>query len=366
MKIVIPMAGLGSRFANIGIETPKPLIDVNGKTLIEYSIESLGIDGDFIFITRKYDNEEYNIKLTNILKSLKPNSIEIQLDHPQYGAADACLYAQEYINNEEELVITNCDQLLYWDAENFLYNARTNNADGALLLFNTDDPKHSFALIENNKIIELAEKNPISNNGLVGVHYWKYGKDFVSSAKKLLKEYKLFGLKECYISNTYNYLIEDNKVIYPYFMDNNSFIPLGTPEDVNIYIAKIKEYYTDKPKTIFCDIDGTIIKHVHRFSHIGKTEAQELQGVIDKFNEWDSKGHKIILTTARKESARYITEKHLSDLGFCWDYLLMGMTSGTRLLINDKLKITDPNRAIAINVITDSGFENIDWKEYNL
>lgn len=366
MKIVIPMAGLGSRFANVGIDTPKPLIEVAGKTLIEHSINSLGIDGDFIFVTRKYDDLNYNHKLSNILKTLKPNSVEIQLDHPQYGAADACLYAQEYIDNDEELIITNCDQLLYWNADDFINKTRENNADGAIVLFKSLDVKNSFALIENNKIVKLAEKELISDNGLVGVHYWKYGKDFVASAKKLLKEYKLFGLKECYISNTYNYLIDDNKNIFPYFMDTNSFIPLGTPEDVNIYLAKIKEYYTEKPKTIFCDIDGTIIKHVHRFSHIGKTEAEELKGVIDKFNEWDSKGHKIILTTARKESARYITEKHLSDLGFCWDYLLMGMTSGTRFLINDKLKNDDPDRAIAINVITDSGFTNIDWTQYNL
>ena len=200
----------------------------------------------------------------------------------------------------------------------------------------------------------------------MGIHYWKHGKDFVSSAKKLLTEYKTIGLKECYISNTYNYLIEDGMYIMPFYMQKNSFIPLGTPEDVNIYEAKVKEFYTEKPKTIFCDIDGTIIKHAHRFSHIGKEDPIDLDGVIDKFNEWDSKGHKIILTTARKESARYITEKHLSDLGFCWDYLLMGMTSGTRLLVNDKLQEIDDDRAIAINVITDSGFSSVDWSQYDL
>jgi NDP-sugar pyrophosphorylase family protein len=366
MNIVIPMAGLGSRFQNVGIDTPKPLIVVNGKTLIEHSVDSLGLDGNYIFITRVYDNPKDNETLSNILKKLRPDSVEIKINKMQYGAADACLYAKEYIDNEEELIITNCDQLLNWEASDFINSVRNNSADGAIVLFNSSDSKHSFAEILSNKIIRLAEKDAISSNALVGIHYWKNGKSFVSSAEKLLKEYKNFGLKECYISNTYNYLINDGLYIMPHTIRNNMFTPLGTPEDIEIYLAKIKEFYTEKPKTIFCDIDGTILKHAHRFSHIGKEQAIDLDGAIVKFNEWDSKGNKIILTTARKESARYITEKHLSDLGFCWDYLLMGVTSGTRVLINDKLTDSDPDRAIALNVITDTGFSNIKWEDLGL
>jgi len=366
MNIVIPMAGLGSRFQNAGIKTPKPLIVVNGKTLIEHSVDSLGLDGNYIFITRVYDDPKDNENLSSILKRLKPNSVEIKINKMQYGAADACLYAKEYIDNEEELIITNCDQLLNWGPSDFIDSVRNNSADGAIVLFNSSDSKHSFAEILSNRIIRLAEKDVISSNALVGIHYWKSGKSFVSSAEKLLKEYKSFGLKECYISNTYNYLINDGLYIMPYTIKNNMFTPLGTPEDIEIYLAKIKEFYTEKPKTIFCDIDGTILKHAHRFSHIGKEQPIDLDGVITKFNEWDSKGHKIILTTARKESARYITEKHLSELGFCWDYLLMGITSGTRILINDKLKESDPDRAIAISLITDTGFVDIDWKGFDL
>jgi len=365
INIVIPMAGIGSRFKNIGINTPKPLIEVNGKTLIEHAVNSLGIDGRYIFITRKYDNPEHNIILTDILLSLKKDFIEIKVDKDQYGAADACLYAEQYINNDDMLVISNCDQLMEWDSSDFL-NIMYSDCDGAVAIFKSNDCKNSFAEIKNNKIFSIQEKKVISDNALVGIHYWKKGSDFVLSAKKLLSEYKQIGLNECYISSTYNYLIDLNKNIVPFFIDPNTYISLGTPEDIDIYNAKIKEFYTEKPKTIFCDIDGTIIKHAHRFSHIGKQPAVDLSGVLNKFNEWDSKGHKIILTTARKESARYITEKHLSDLGFCWDYLLMGITSGTRIIINDKLKKSDKDRSVAINIITDSGFDNINWEAHGL
>ena len=109
-------------------------------------------------------------------------------------------------------------------------------------------------------------------------------------------------------------------------------------------------------KTWFIDLDGTIL----RYNLLKSAVCQDklLPGVKEKFNEWDSKGYKVILTTARKESARRLTEKQLASLGLSWDYLLMGMTSGQRILINDKLIEKDPDRAISVNLITGSGFIN--------
>ena len=60
MNIVVPMSGLGSRFRNIGIEIPKPLIVVEGRHIVEHAVDSLGIEGQYIFITKKYDKKEYN------------------------------------------------------------------------------------------------------------------------------------------------------------------------------------------------------------------------------------------------------------------------------------------------------------------
>jgi len=302
MNILIPMAGLGSRFSNAGILIPKPLIRVNGKTLIEHSIESLGIEGRYIFITRKYDTIEHNKELSLILKNISPDCVEIQIDSVTSGASETALYAKDLINNDEELIISNCDQLLYWDQNNFIQNAKNIDADGSVLLFKSRDAKNSFAEIDEDYIVNIVEKKAISDNALVGVHYWKHGKDFVESASKLLDQFRSNGLPECYISETYNFLIEKNKKISPYFISKNSYIPLGTPEDISIFIGKIKEFYTDKPKTIFCDIDGTILRHSHKFSDITLHDPELLEGVLSKFNEWDSKGYKIILTTARKES----------------------------------------------------------------
>ena len=355
MNIVIPMAGLGSRFKNAGIELPKPLVEVDHFTMIEHTVKSLNIDAKYFFITRKYDDELYNLQLETIFNSLGISFIEIRLDYDQRGAADAALAAEEYINNDEQLIITNCDQILQWDSQKFLDSINKDYIDGAVVLYKSNDIKDSYAKIIDNKIIKIVEKDTISDDALVGVHYWKNGKDFVSSAKLSLMDHS-WDKKESYISETYNHLINEGKYIYPYTIPNNEYICLGTPDYVEQYLGKVKEFYTEKPKTIFCDIDGTIIKHVHRFSEVGKDPAEILPGVREKFDEWDSKGYKIILTTARKESARRLTEKQLSSIGLPWDYLLMGITSGQRVLINDKLISNDPDRAIAINVITSEGF----------
>lgn len=358
MNIVIPMAGCGTRFREEGFLLPKPLIEVNGKSLIEHSVESLGFDCRYIFITRDFG--AYNGALSKKLKQLKPDSIEIKINRPTRGSAETCLHAEELINNDEDLIITNCDQRLEWNQHKFMDYVLTSACDGMVVTHNSNNPKHSYAVVdEYDYVLSMHEKNPLSNNALVGVHYWAKGNDFVSSARSLVNEFPISGRQECYISETYNYLIKQGKRIGIYRIAPNEYIPLGTPYDLNVYKGKIKEFFTDKPKTIFCDIDGTILKHAHRFSDL-KNGQDLLDGVLDKFNEWDSRGYKIVLCTARKESARDMTERYLSNLGISWDILLMGLTSGERILINDKLNSGMPDRAKAINLITDRGFGDIE------
>lgn len=135
---------------------------------------------------------------------------------------------------------------------------------------------------------------------------------------------------------------------------------------MSLEAGKEAEFYSAKPKTIICDIDGTILRHLHKFSDLNKINPEVLAGVIDKFNEWDSLNHKIILMTARKESGRDMTEKHLKDLGLMWDHLIMGVSGGVRVLINDKLEHSDDDRAMAVNVKTNDGFNNIAWERVGL
>jgi dTDP-glucose pyrophosphorylase len=366
MNILIPMAGLGSRFKKTHGALPKPLIEVDGLSLIEHSIKSFDVPGRFIFVTRRFDDQQYNVRLSALLQSLKPDSIEICLDTITAGASQTCLAAREYINNDQPLVIYNCDQIIRWKPQDFLDYVDRYQCDGAVVLYNSNDPKNSFAVIDNGTIVQLVEKQAVSNHALIGFHYWKQGSDFVHSADNLMTSFHVSGRPECYVSETYNFLIEQGATIQPYHVTDNMFIPLGTPNDVNRYLGKIKEFYTKKPKTLFCDIDGSILKHAHVASDVISGTPLLLDGVAAKFNQWDSQGHKIILVTARKESMRDITTRHLQQLGLVWDQLIMGVGGGTRYIINDKLMDGDADRAVAVNVITDGGFERIDWDALDL
>jgi NDP-sugar pyrophosphorylase family protein len=234
INIIIPLLGLGQRFKD-QTNVPKPLIQVDEKTLIEHAIESLNIKGRYIFITRNYDNQEYNKKLTDIFNKLCTDYVEIRSDKSTSGPTETCLLALEHIDQYNPLIITNCDQLMKWNSQLFLDEIADKDPDAALVLHKSTNEKHSFAKIKNNRIIQVKEKKAISDDCLMGIHYWKYGKLFIDSGNMLVKNFKQNNILETYISETYNYLIENQIDILPFYIKNEEFICLGTPEDIDIY-----------------------------------------------------------------------------------------------------------------------------------
>jgi NDP-sugar pyrophosphorylase family protein len=357
------MAGYGKRFLNENIVTPKPIIEINGKLMIEHSIQSLGIEGRYIFITKKYSNKEYNKILTEAFKRNVEDFVEICLEEEQFGTSYSALSAKHLIDNEEELILTNCDQILNWNSDMFLKFSRS-GLDGSVLIHESRDPKHSYAVVNNGLVSVLEEKKVISNDALVGLHYWKHGKDFVSSAEKLILDNP--GSKESYVSQTFNYLINDGKKIGAYPIDNGSYISLGTPKDLEIYNNKVSEYYDIQPKTIFLDIDGTILKHSYHKDLSQANHPEALEGAVEKINSWRSEGNLVVITTARREHGRTQIEMELELAGIKYDQLIMGLTKGKRFLVNDKLNVNDEDRAVGINIITDSKFSSVSWGEYGL
>jgi len=118
----------------------------------------------------------------------------------------------------------------------------------------------------------------------------------------------------------------------------------------------------EKPKTIFCDIDGTLLKHVgDAFNQATLKEYELLPNTIQAINKWDRLCYKIILTTGRKESMREKTEKELLNLGIVYDTLIMGLGGGVRILINDRKPNGDTNTCYAINVVRNKGIQYYDF-----
>lgn len=228
LNIVIPACGYGRRFQDVGIWLTKPLIKVFDRTLIDWSVSSLGLKGNYIFIIREEDQIKFS--LASYLRDTFGRCQIIQLKEGTEGAACTVLKATKYINNDNPLLVANCDQYIEWNPNSFFNKIVNFKADGGILTFNADHPKWSYVRLNDQELVaEVAEKKVISNHASVGVYYWKKGKYFVDSAKRMIDLEDRVN-NEFYIAPSYNYCIEDGARIIHYPV--RRMLGLGTPEDL--------------------------------------------------------------------------------------------------------------------------------------
>tara|TARA_R110000744_G_scaffold10219_3_gene31938 strand:- start:2989 stop:4362 length:1374 start_codon:yes stop_codon:yes gene_type:complete len=229
MNVLIPMAGAGSRFKQAGYTFPKPLIEVNGKPMIQVVVENLNIEAKHIFIVQKSHYEKYNLKY--LLNLITNNNCEIvQVGGVTEGAACTTLLAKKFIDNDEPMVMANSDQFLEWDSNEFMYSMVADDVDGGIVSFEATHPKWSFAkLDEDGFVSEVAEKKPISNIATAGVYYWKRGSDYVKYAEQMINK-DIRTNNEFYVCPVYNEAIDDMKKIKVFPIDKMH--GLGTPEDL--------------------------------------------------------------------------------------------------------------------------------------
>lgn len=234
MKVLIPMAGAGSRFEQAGYTFPKPLIDVNGKPMIQVVVENLNIDAEHIFIVQKSHYEKYNLYET--LNQISPDCKIVQVDGLTEGAACTTLLAKEYIDNNEPLLMANSDQYVDWDSNEFMYSMVGDGVDAGILTFPSTHPKWSYAKLNDMGFVsEVAEKKPISNIATVGIYYWSKGSDFVKYAEQMIKKDVRVN-NEFYVCPVFNEAILDNKKIKIYDIGKDSMWGIGTPEDLNYFL----------------------------------------------------------------------------------------------------------------------------------
>ena len=235
MNVIIPMAGEGRRFSDVGYDKPKPLIDVLGKSMIQAVIDNLQLnsfEGNRIFIIQKSHEKEFN--LSAIIEMYCPKAIIVQIDGVTEGPACTALIAKKFID-KEPLIIVNCDQIIDdFSVRDLKEFARINGADGVLGAFISTSKKNSYMQLDpNGEVTDVKEKIVISNTATNGLHFWSNGLDFVLSAEKMIEQNERYN-NEFYIAPTYNHLIKEGKKILPFFY--NLHFPIGTPEDLKKYI----------------------------------------------------------------------------------------------------------------------------------
>ena len=230
------MAGEGSRFTKEGYTFPKPLIDVEGKPMIQKVVENLDFISEYIFLVRKSHLETYP-GLKDTLARITNNNLKIvDIDRLTEGAACTALLAKEFIDCDEDLLIANADQFIEYEQENFKMLKNLTDVDSIVWCFNAVHPKWSFVKTNARGFItEVAEKRPISNIATCGIYWYRRGSDFVKYAEQMVaNDVRVNG--EFYIAPTYNELINDGKSLIPFYV--HKMWGLGTPADLKNYLNR--------------------------------------------------------------------------------------------------------------------------------
>ncbi len=225
------MAGRSSRFFEAGYKVPKYLIEVKGRTLLEYSLSSLplSIADNIIFIALNEHIKNYS--LNSYLKKIVPFKFQIVgLERVTRGQAETVLTAESLVAMNKDLIIYNIDTFFYSaNLEKTLLSE--SKKDGILGAFIDERPIWSFAEIdtETNIVKKTAEKEVISKFALTGFYHFSEANFFFKAAREAIKTNNSV-LNEFYVAPLYNSLIRQGLKFTLDFVDE--FIPLGTPEDL--------------------------------------------------------------------------------------------------------------------------------------
>jgi len=240
INLVIPMAGLGSRFKKEGYTTPKPFLPIYGKCMYKWVIENM-LPKNPMLRSKVRTHIVIHQDHLSLFDSTNTEDIQIHIV-PALTEGPACtvLSVKDIINTNNPLVIANSDQHLEWDSDALYYSLLHPNIDGIISTFiqpNPQDIKWSYAKIDhvNNKVIEVAEKKYISSNASTGIYGWSRGSDFVRYAESMIRQ-NIRVNNEFYVCPVYNEAIHDGKSIH--ILECDKMWGLGVPDDYEYFLEK--------------------------------------------------------------------------------------------------------------------------------
>lgn len=241
MNILVPMAGRGVRFADAGYDLPKPLIKIFDKPMIHYVIDNIldaGFVGSFTFVVLE-DHKKYGVE--NIIRNKIRDCNIVFIPSVTDGQLRSCFYAEEHVNSEEPLLIVNSDNYFKWSYKDF-NNSLGDYFDASILTFKDPEKKShwSFARVDNGVVVEVKEKERISDFCLGGAFLFRQGSDFIKYGK-LIFDREVTTNKEYYISSVFNVMIEFNRTIITYNADLAS--SMGTPKELESFKHWFKDNY---------------------------------------------------------------------------------------------------------------------------
>lgn len=233
-KVIITMAGNGSRFKEIGYTCPKHEIKANGKTLFEWSMESLTefFGDEFIFIVRKGNYNLANLEVLINKLGIADYAI-LELTAETSGQGETALCADTLMSDDDQVLIFNIDTYI---ASGQIKKADLDTAkDGWIPAFEAEGDSWSFVKFNKKMVVtEVTEKNRISEYGTIGLYHFArwdmYTQVFKDYAQAVIKQYG-----ESYIAPFYQYLINNGNEIKTSIIPAKDMYVLGTPGDLKIF-----------------------------------------------------------------------------------------------------------------------------------
>jgi dTDP-glucose pyrophosphorylase len=238
MNFLITMAGEGRRFREVGYTLPKMLIEAKGKTLLEWSIDSLPLNlcDRLIFVAQQKHEDEFQLseKINSIYKS-RVRSLHFRfIDKLTRGQSETACLAKDLVDLSQPLLIFNIDT--QFTSSTLEKNLLRKNIDGVLGAFYSEEPRFSFAALNDDGFVtKTAEKEVISSNALTGLYHFTYPEDFFEAAKSAFANNETTK-GEFYIAPLYNHLIKKGRKLIVDVAEEVNI--LGTPEELEIFLKK--------------------------------------------------------------------------------------------------------------------------------
>lgn len=270
MKIIIPMAGYGKRYNEEHFFSPKPLIEIDGRKIIEHVINMFPRDSEFIFLCNNQHLKKSPLK--QVLTRAAPNSMIISItDEYMNGPVSSCVPALNLIDDDEEIVVNYCDFVQTWNFNDFMSSIHKKNAKGAMATFigfhpsSLGDTYYCYLKVnKDNWITDISEKKSFSKDrtkdyASTGTYYFAKGKIFKKYVQETLKTKGLKVSEEYYMSFPYILMIRDNLRILNFPV--SKFICLGTPRDYHMY--KFWSEFFLKYSNNFITFDNVNVKTIN-------------------------------------------------------------------------------------------------------
>lgn len=231
INIVVPMAGLGSRFVEAGYRDPKPFIKIQALPMIDWVLANItaGFCTDKINLYLIINPSHFNLLSATGILDVPCVSVIVSTPHRK-GAAVDVLRAKAFINNDTPLMIANSDQWMRFNPLDWYYDMINKDVDGSILVFPDDDPKWSYAECDSlGNVKRVAEKEVISKWATCGAYLYRHGLYFVDAATKMINmNEKVNG--EFYVCPAFNKMIKcSNQKVVAYSV--SEMWGMGTPVD---------------------------------------------------------------------------------------------------------------------------------------